>query len=102
MTEFTKEDLRSLEKLSRIALNPEMEEKITDNIQNILDYMDMLQEVDTKHTKPLTHPIESMHTPLREDVIVDNLPTKEFLENAPQSVGSFVKVPVVIEGKEEN
>lgn len=101
MTTFTKEDLKSLEKLARIHLSKEQEGKVLGNIKSILDYMKMLDEVATDDTPALTHPIKGMKAPLAEDEISDHLDTEEFLNQAPSRVGAFLKVPAVIEDKEE-
>jgi aspartyl-tRNA(Asn)/glutamyl-tRNA(Gln) amidotransferase subunit C len=102
MSTFNQEDLSKLQKLSRLKLDAGREEHLLENIQKILDYMDMLDEVDTSDTPPLTHVITDMKAPLVEDKISDKLDTQEFLRQAPKKVGNFLKVPVVIEGKEEN
>lgn len=61
----------------------------------------MLDEVDTENVKPLTHVIKTMKAPLAEDEISDKLDTEKFLQNSPGKVGAFLKVPVVIEDKED-
>ncbi len=63
--------------------------------------MDMLDEVDTSSTPPLTHVVSGMKARLAEDTIEDKLPTEEFLAGAPDKVGTFLKVPAVIEDKGE-
>ena len=101
MSTFNKDDLSSLQKLSRIKLSSEKESHVLDNIKKILDFMDMLNEVDTSSTPPLTHVVRGMKAPLAEDIVTDHLPAEEFLKNAPDRVGAFLKVPVVLEDKEE-
>lgn len=101
MSGFNKEDLIALQKLSRMQLASDKEAKFTENIQKILEYMEMLNEVDTKETLPLTHIIKDMKAPLAEDEISDHFATEKFLKSCPEKVGSFLKVPVVIEDKEE-
>jgi len=101
MSSFKKQDLKLLEKLSRLQLDEAREEGLLENLQKILGYMEMLQEADTENTPPLTHVIQSMNAPCREDEIKDKFETESFLEGAPDKVGAFLKVPVVIEDKEE-
>ena len=97
---FNKEDLISLEKLSRINLSKEQEEKFLSQTSKILDYMKLLDEIDTNNIEPLTHVIENMETLLAEDEITDHLPREQFLENTPSSVGGFLKVPAVLDNEE--
>ena len=101
MSTFNKEDLKVLQKLSRISLPAHKEDGFTDNILKILNYIEMLEEVDTENVKPLTHVVKGMKAPLAEDEITERLNTEKFLQNAPEKVGSFLKVPVVIEDKED-
>lgn len=63
--------------------------------------MDMLNEVDTESTPPLTHVVKGMKARLAEDVVSEHLDTEQFLKGAPARIGAFLKVPVVIEDKEE-
>lgn len=101
MSKFKKEDLIGLEKLACLKLSSDKEECFLENIQKILNYMEMLNEADTSDTPPLTHVITDMEAPLAEDVVTDKYETEDFLSNAPDKVGNFLKVPVVIEDKEE-
>ncbi|MCH9620715.1 MAG: Glutamyl-tRNA(Gln) amidotransferase subunit C, chloroplastic/mitochondrial [Chlamydiia bacterium] len=101
MSSFNKEDLKLLEKLSRLKLDHEQEESLLENIQKILDYMELLNEADTENVTPLSHVIQDMKAPLANDEIMDKLGTQKFLNSAPDKVGQFLKVPVVIEDKEE-
>lgn len=101
MTKFTKEDLDSLQKLAKIQLSTEEEKTVLGNIKDILHYMEMLDEVDTSNTLPCTYVTKGMKAPLAEDEVSDHLKTEEFLDRAPARVGSFLRVPAVIEDKEE-
>jgi|JI9StandDraft_1071089.scaffolds.fasta_scaffold20862_5 aspartyl-tRNA(Asn)/glutamyl-tRNA(Gln) amidotransferase subunit C len=96
MSSFTSEQLHTLEKLCRLKLTPEEERKFCDNLKRMLDYMAMLNEIDTEGVKPCSHVLESMTAPLREDIAERLIPRKEFLDNAPEHVGGMIKVPKVI------
>jgi aspartyl-tRNA(Asn)/glutamyl-tRNA(Gln) amidotransferase subunit C len=101
MSTFKTEDLIALENLAKIRILPKNTDRLVENINKILSFVEMLHEVDTENTPPLTHVIKGMKAKLAADVVKDNLPTEEFLNNAPSRIGSFLKVPVVIEGKED-
>jgi aspartyl-tRNA(Asn)/glutamyl-tRNA(Gln) amidotransferase subunit C len=101
MSTFNKDDLTSLQKLSRIKLSSEKEGEVLENIKKILDFMDMLNEVNTESTAPLTHVVKGMKARLADDIISEHLEAEVFLKGAPDRVGAFLKVPVVIEDKEE-
>ena len=101
MSTFKTEDLILLEKLARIRISSKDEPRLIANINKILSFVEMLHEVDTENTPPLTHVIKGMKAKLGVDEVQDILPTEEFLNNAPDRIGGFLKVPVVIEGKED-
>jgi aspartyl-tRNA(Asn)/glutamyl-tRNA(Gln) amidotransferase subunit C len=101
MSKFNSEDLKALEKLARLKLDTNREVALTENIQKILGYMELLNEVDTHDTLPLTHVIKGMKAPLGKDEVSEHLPAEKFLRGAPARVGGFLKVPVVIEDKED-
>ena len=48
MSQFDKETLKNLERLSRIKCTPEEEEEIVESLKKILDYVDRLSEVNTE------------------------------------------------------
>jgi Asp-tRNA(Asn)/Glu-tRNA(Gln) amidotransferase C subunit len=45
--------------------------------------------------------IKEMKAPLGKDEVSEHLPAEKFLRGAPARVGGFLKVPVVIEDKED-
>jgi aspartyl-tRNA(Asn)/glutamyl-tRNA(Gln) amidotransferase subunit C len=72
------------------------------HLNSILDYIDMLSEVDTSNVEPMAQVQsvsgnETASDPLRADELRPSLPRELALRNAPQSDGSFFRVPKVIE-----
>ena len=67
----------------------------TEKLNTILDYMEKLNEVDTRGIAPTYHPLRIPNS-LREDIIEGSLGKKEAMENAPQKDGDFFSVPKVI------
>jgi aspartyl-tRNA(Asn)/glutamyl-tRNA(Gln) amidotransferase subunit C len=100
MSTFKEEDLLFLESLARIHVSVKDKDRLIENLNRILSFVEMLHEVDTEKTPPLTHIIKGMKAKLDEDEVGAILPTEEFLKNAPDRIGGFLKVPVVIEEKD--
>ena len=99
MTNFDTHSLESLEKLCRIKCTPQEEKEILLSMQSILDYVNQLNEIDTRDTPPCHYVLKEMiHTEWREDVIGDILPREAFLANAPDQTGGMIRVPPVIKG----
>lgn len=97
MSKFDKEQLRVLQKLCRIRLNDEEEERLLKNLTNIIACVEELKEVNTVGVKPCSHVLSHVKAPLRSDEEAERLiPREEFLKNAPQHVGGMIKVPKVI------
>jgi len=64
---LTQEQIKKIsEKLSKIHLNDEQLEKISWDLNNILKYFELLDEVDTENVKP-TYSVISKENILRED-----------------------------------
>ncbi|SJZ33092.1 Asp-tRNA(Asn)/Glu-tRNA(Gln) amidotransferase subunit GatC [Selenihalanaerobacter shriftii] len=82
--------------LARLELSTEEEEKMTDQLNDILDYADKLNELDTEGVEPTAHalPIKNV---FREDVVEESLDRDIALENAPEKKDGSFKVPKVIE-----
>ena len=64
-------------------------------MNNILDYVEKLNELNTQNIKPLTHPIESNNV-FREDELKISSSKEEALKNAPNKTSEYFKVPKVI------
>lgn len=90
-------DVAHLAHLCRIKLSPAEEEKTSANLKNILTYVSLLEELDTKNVAPCVHVLENTKGFLREDKEGPCLNREDFLKNAPDHVGSMVKVPPVIQ-----
>lgn len=93
---MNKDQLKELQRLSRIALTPKEEEKFLQNLQKILIHIETMQEVPTDNVQPCSHVIEGVSAPLREDVPERLLNREEFLKNAPRQAGGMVHVPKVL------
>lgn len=93
---FDRDQLKNLEKLARIRLSPEEEEKFLTSLKNILAHIEQLKEVNTEGVEPCSHVIEHVQAPLREDEPERLIPREEFLKNAPDHVGGMIKVPKVM------
>ena len=63
---------------------------------NMLDYIDMLNELDTEGVEPMSH-VFPVHNVFREDIVVNGDTRDQILKNAPeQKDGSFM-VPKTVD-----
>ncbi len=94
MAHINPDTVRHLAQLSKIACSQEEEKKFLCELEQIFQYVEQLNEVNTEGVEPLFYVIEGENaTPRRPDVVVQTITTKEFLDNAPQQVAQMVKVP---------
>ena len=96
MSHFDKETLKTLAKLCRIQCTEEALEKLHKNLKSILNYIDLLKEVDTEGVPECNHVLESVQNVMREDETEETLERETFLANSPSHVGGMLRVPPVI------
>ncbi len=92
---ITIQDVEQIAKLARLEFTREEKEKLTHQMNQILTYMEKLNEVDTTNVEPLSHVIE-LNNVFREDVVRPSSSRQEMLQNAPDHTEEFFKVPKVI------
>ncbi len=96
MSELNRKLLKRLASLCRIHCTEDDEERLLNDLGKILDYVELLHEVDTDGVDPCNHVISDMVNCMRADVPGDVTPRDVFMRNAPDKVGGMVRVPSVI------
>ena len=81
--------------LVRLGISDEEAQKFSGQFSSIIDYFNMLNEVDTENVPPASD-IANAENVLREDIIQPSMSHEEFIKNAPQSERGYVKVPTVL------
>ena len=82
--------------LARLKLSVEEQEQMAVQLARVLEYVDVLNEVDTDDVEPMAHTVEVTNV-LREDVPRDSLPREAALSNAPKTDGECFLVPQILE-----
>ena len=88
--------VRHVAKLARIAVSDGEVEALLPELNNILGWIEQLQEVDVTGVEPMTAVIANTLR-LRDDVVTDGGRRDEVLKNAPIAEHGFFAVPKVIE-----
>lgn len=91
----TKKDVEHIAKLARLKFNDDELESYTHDLNEILQYVEKLNELDTDEVEPLSHPVEGQNV-FRGDELKDSIKNEEALKNAPDKDEPFFKVPKVI------
>ncbi len=94
----TKKDVEYIADLARLKFNEDELEKFTGQLNEILSYVEKLNELDTSNVEPLSHPVEGSNV-FREDIVKPSIDREEALKNAPDKNELFFKVPKVIGGE---
>ena len=93
---ISKEDVIKVAELARLEFKEEETQLFTEQLGNILEYIEKLNELDTENVEPTSHVLD-ISTPLRDYKVVKWLSIEEVLQNAPESEDDFFVVPQVIE-----
>jgi aspartyl-tRNA(Asn)/glutamyl-tRNA(Gln) amidotransferase subunit C len=88
--------VQRIAKLARLTLTDAEVEQFAGQLGDILTYFHKIDEVDTTGVEPLAHP-HPVRNVLREDVPRTGLTNAQALQNAPQRVETFFKVPKVLD-----
>ena len=87
--------LDNLSNLARLEFNAEEKEEIRKDLRRMIDFVEKLGELDTTGVEPLLHMSPETNV-LREDRIQGSVTREEALANAPDTDGTYFKVPKVI------
>jgi len=88
--------VRHIAKLARIAVSEAEVEALVPELNNILGWVEQLQEVDVTGIEPMTAVIPN-RLRMREDIVTDGGKRDAVLKNAPVAEHGFFAVPKVIE-----
>ena len=91
-------DLDTIEKvahLARLEVKEDEKQGLLDDMNNILSFMDKLNEVDTENVKPLVYMNEEFNV-LRDDEVKPTISREQGLRNSPSHDKKYFRVAKVI------
>jgi aspartyl-tRNA(Asn)/glutamyl-tRNA(Gln) amidotransferase subunit C len=94
----TIKDVEHIAKLAKLEFTDAEKEKFKHQLNQILEYVEQMNTLDTSHVEPLSHVIELSNV-FRVDEVKQGVSTEEALKNAPSKTEEFFKVPKVINEK---
>lgn len=94
--QITPDLIKYIESLARITLSESEEEKVGKELQDILTYIDTLNELDTTDVEAMSHsfPITNV---LRKDEVKPSMSPDEIVANAPESQDGAFVVPKTVD-----
>lgn len=94
----TKNDVEKIAQLAKLKFEDSEMDEYTKDMNNILAYMDKLNQLNTENVEPLSHPNEDSNV-FRNDELKPSISSEDALKNAPEKDDKYFKVPKVIQVK---
>ena len=97
---LTPEDIRRLQHLARLELQPQESERMLAQINGFFGIVEAMRAVDTSGIEPLAHPVaafQEVHLRLREDVVTESNQRDANQRSAPAVEHGLFLVPKVLE-----
>ena len=98
---ITLELLLKIAKLAHLEVKDSEADALQGSLSAIFDYMKTLEKVDVSHVEAMSHVLEASNV-FRVDEVVPSLPVEDLLQNAPDSSGRFIRVPIIVEPGSEH
>ena len=89
-------DVKYIAHLARLSLTPEEEQKMGDQLDSVLGYIEKLTEVDVTNVDPTAHAFPLINV-TRPDIVSASLSAEEALRNAPAHANGLFIVPKIVE-----
>jgi aspartyl-tRNA(Asn)/glutamyl-tRNA(Gln) amidotransferase subunit C len=93
---ITDETIEYVGILAKLELSEEEKEQAKKDMASMLDYIDMLNELDTEGVEPMAH-VFPVNNVFREDMIINGDDRDNILANAPAKKDGMFKVPKTVE-----
>jgi aspartyl-tRNA(Asn)/glutamyl-tRNA(Gln) amidotransferase subunit C len=96
------EDVARVAHLARLRLTADELAAMTRQLSSIVDYVDLLKQVETSGVEPMAHALRVANV-FRDDTVAPSLPVEQALANAPKTKTNaegqhFYSVPAVLDG----
>ena len=95
MSGISSDVIEEVEILAKLQLTPEEKVKAGLDMEEMIEYFDKMNELDTEGVEPLTH-IFNMGNVMREDEITNDDGSEDALKNAPEKHNMAFVVPKTV------
>lgn len=96
MSRISNDQVKYVANLARLAVTDEEAEVLTNQLDAIITFAELLNEVDTENIKPTTHVLDLKNI-MREDIAKKGLDNTEVIKNAPDHADGYIRVPSILE-----
>ncbi|WP_067725252.1 Asp-tRNA(Asn)/Glu-tRNA(Gln) amidotransferase subunit GatC [Oceanobacillus damuensis] len=95
MADISKEQVKHVAHLARLAVTDEAVEKMAKELSSIIDYAEQLNELDTDGVEPTTHVLDLKNV-MRKDQPKEWITQEDALKNAPDQKDGQFRVPSIL------
>lgn len=95
---LTADQVKHVAKLAKLPLSEDEIEKYSDQLSKILDYVEKLNQADTKGVEP-TYNVTGLFNMMKPDEVGETLPQDYALQNAPVKKDGFFVTKGVFENE---
>jgi aspartyl-tRNA(Asn)/glutamyl-tRNA(Gln) amidotransferase subunit C len=92
---ISREEVLHVARLARLALTEDEVERLTEELDAILDAVGIVAELDLADVPPTSHPLDLVNV-WDEDEAHDSLPLEDVFANAPVRDGDLFRVPPTV------
>ncbi len=92
---ISKKEVEHIAWLARIELSEDEKDIFTKQFNEILDFFEKIDEVETEKVPPTYHVLDLANV-YRDDEVLPSLPIEEALKNAPKKEKEFLKAPRIV------
>jgi aspartyl-tRNA(Asn)/glutamyl-tRNA(Gln) amidotransferase subunit C len=89
-------EIEKIAQLARLSLKPDEKQKLANDLEAILAYVEKLKTLDTAKIEPTSHVLD-IENVFRRDEVRPSSVREDVLQHAPSPEGKFFKVPKVVE-----
>ena len=93
--DITDKTVEEIAHLARLQFEGEEKEAIKKDLNRILDFMEVLNEVETSNVEPLIYMTDETNI-MRKDEVKTTITQAQALKNAPDKDSDYFKVPKVL------
>lgn len=96
MADISKDQVKHVANLARLAVTDEEVEMFTKQLGDIINYAELLNELDTENVEPTTHVLDLKNV-MRKDEPKEWIKKEDALKNAPDQKDGQFRVPSILE-----
>lgn len=93
---ITQETIEYVAALAKLSFSEDEKIQAKKDLENILGYIETMQELDTESVEPLTHMVQRKNV-VREDSVKESMRREQILKNAPIVKDGCFSVPKTVE-----